>query len=397
MKLFGKPLPFEEADSLIAKNIKPITRVEIVSIDNSLARVLAEDIVATQSIPPFDRATVDGYAVKTRDTFGLSRQNPKILNLVDVLYAGSISGKKLAAGECIQIATGAKMPQGADAVVMIEDTNKEKDKVRIHRSVYPGANIAPKGEDIKKGELVLKQGSVLDPAKMGMLASQGMQQVRVYEKPRVAIISTGDELSEAGKRLKPGQIYDINSHTINSVVKENGCRPLKFGIIGDDPQQIRATIEEAIKADLVVISGGSSFGERDFISDILQKMGKVLSQGVQKKLNMFALVSGKPVLGMPGYPTSCLINAYLFLAPALRKMAHLPPKRSTTVNARLSENIQVSTKRRHFMLVRVDGDNAIPIFKDWGAITSIAKADGYIVIENTDALEKGELVTVTLF
>jgi len=401
MKLFGEILPFEEADSLIATNIKPITRVEIVSIDNSLARVLAEDIVATQSIPPFDRATVDGYAVKARDTFGLSRQNPRMLNLADVLYAGSISGKKLAAGECIQIATGAKMPQGADAVVMVEDTDKENDKVRIYRAVLPGENIATKGEDIKKGELVLKQGAVLDPAKMGVLASQGIKQVRVYEKPRVAIISTGDELSEAGERLKPGQIYDINSNTINSVVKENGCRPLKFGIIGDNPQQIMSTIKEAIKADLVVVSGGSSFGERDFISDIIQDMGNALPQDFPKKPGkpkMFALVSGKPVLSMPGYPTSCLINAYLFLAPALRKMAHLPPKRSTTFNARLSEKIQVSTKGRHFMLVKVEQDIAQPVFKDWGAITGIAEADGYILIaENTDALEKGKLVTVTLF
>jgi molybdopterin molybdotransferase len=402
MKPSGTLPPSEETDSLIVKNIEPITRVEIVSIDDSLARVLAEDIIATKSIPPFDRATVDGYAVIARDTLDLSRQKPKIFNLVDILYAGAVSMKKLAAGECIQIATGAKMPHGADAVVMIEDTSQENGYVKIYRSVSPGANVAPEGGDIKKGELVLKQGSILDPASMGVLASQGLKQVRVYEKPRVAIISTGDELSQSGERLKLGQIYDINSYTISAIVTENGCLPLKFGIVGDNPQQIRAIIESALDAtDLVVVSGGSSVGERDFISNILQNMGNILPQDAPKKegnSKMFALVNGKPVLGMPGYPSSCLINAYLFLTPALRKMAHLPAKRSIAVNAKLSEKIQVNTKGRHFILVKVDGDNAVPIFKDWAAITSIAEADGYIVIdEKVDLLEKGEPVMVTLF
>jgi molybdopterin molybdotransferase len=402
MKQSGTLPPSEETDSLILKHIEPITRAEIVSTENSLARVLAENIIATKSIPPFNQATVDGYAVIARDTLGLSRRKPKTFNLVDVLYAGSVSRRDLANGECIQIATGAQMPQGADAVVMIEDTSQEDCYVNIYQSVHAGVNVAPEGGDIKKGEIILKQGSIIDPARMGVLASQGLKQVRVYEKPRVAIISTGNELSQSGERLKPGHIYDINSHTISAVVANNGCLALKFGIAGDNPEQIRTIIEAALDAaDLVVISGGSSVGERDFISNILQNMGNGLPQDASKKKGkskMFALVSGKPVLSMPGYPASCLINAYLFLAPALRKMSHLPAKRNAIINIRLSEEIQANSIRGRFLLVKVDGDNAIPIFKDWAAITGIAEADGYIVIdEKVDLLRKGEPVTVTLF
>ena len=403
MRPFGTLIPFEEAKRIIDANVAPIMRVETISIDDSLNRVLAEDIIATQNTPPFDRAAVDGYAVRARDIFNVSRLNPKIFNIVDVLYAGSTPKRRLAAGagECIQVATGARMPQGADAVVMIEDTTREDDRVKIVKSAYPKANVAQKGEDIKKGELVLKQGSVLDPAKMGVLACQGMSQVKVYEKPKVVVIPTGEEISEVGKRLNQGQIYDVNSHTISAVVQGNGCLPVKFSIISDDPQEIKAAIEEALKADLVVISGGSSVGERDLLFGILQEWGEVLFHGIQikpGKPTMFALVRSKPVLGMPGYPTSCLMNAYLFLEPALRKMAHLPPKRGLTVAVRLSERVHGSIGRKQFLPVTVEADKAIPIFKESGSITGTAKADGYIIInENIDILEKGEPVTVTLF
>ncbi len=401
MKPFGALLAFEEAKRVIDANIKPITRTEIININDSLGRVLAEDIIATLSTPPFDRAAMDGYAVKAKDTFNSSQLNPKVLNLIGELRAGETPQKRVNTGECIQIATGAMMPKAADAVVIVEDTEREDERIKVFKSVYPKANVAQKGEDIKRGEPILRRGFALDPGRIGVLASQGIDRIRVYEKPRVAILPTGEEVCEVGKRLRQGQVYDINSHTISSVVKGNGGIPTRFGIVGDDPEELKSTITEALKSDLVVISGGSSVGERDLLFDILQNLGEVLFHGIQVKPGkptIFAMIQGKPILGMPGYPTSCLINTYLFLLPAIRKMAYLPLRRKEIVEARLSRRVPGSVGRRQFLTVKIEGSDAIPMFKESGAITSIAEADGYIEIaENIDLLEKGEPVTVRLF
>jgi molybdenum cofactor synthesis domain-containing protein len=325
--------------------------------------------------------------------------------LVGEVHAGETPTRKVGAGECIQIATGAMMPKGADAVVMVEDTEAEDGGVKIFKSVYPGANVAKKGEDIKEGATVLKESSVLDAGKIGVMASQGITQVKVYEKPKVAVLPSGEEVVPLGKRLKRGQVYDINSHTIASVVKANGGIPVVFGVVGDKAEEIRATITEALKSDLVVISGGSSVGERDLLVSVIQDWGQVLFHGIQVKPGkptIFAILpvegQGKPLMGMPGYPTSCLINSYLFLLPAVRKMAHLPPRTGETVTARLARRVPGSVGRRQFLTVKLEGGEAVPVFKESGAITSIAEADGYIEIaENIDLLEKGEPVVVTLF
>ena len=293
------------------------------------------------------------------------------------------------------------MPTGADSVVMVEDTEAEDDKVKVFKSVYPGANVGRKGEDIKKGALVLKQGFLLDPGRVGVLASQGLTRVKVYEKPVVAVLPTGEEVVEVGKKLKKGQLYDINSHTISSVVRENGGIPVRVGIAGDILDELQSTIREALKSDLVVLSGGSSVGERDLLVDVLQDWGEILFHGIQVKPGkptIFAMIEGKPLMGMPGYPTSCLINTYLFLLPSVRKMAHLPARKGQTVTAKLSRRVSGSVGRRQFLTVRVDGEEAVPVYKQSGAITSVAEADGYIeVAQNIDMLEKDTPVTVTLF
>jgi molybdopterin molybdotransferase len=401
MRPFGRLLSFEEAEGIIGAKIEPIARVESVSIDDCLHRVLAQDVTATRSTPPFNRAAVDGYALKARDTFGISRQHPGRLKIVDVVYAGATPKTKISGGECIQVATGARIPGGADAVVMTEDVTQEDGQLKVVKPVYPRANVAPRGEDIKKGQRVLNEGSILEPAGIGVLASQGITGISVYQKPKVAVIPTGEEIGEVGSRLKPAQIYDINSHTISAVVRDNGCLPARFGIVGDTAPEIKAAIEAGLETDMLVFSGGSSVGDRDLLFGILNEMGQVFFHGIQikpGKPTMFGQVKGKPVLGMPGYPTSCLINAYILLAPALRKMAHLPPKRKLTIDARLGERVPGSVGRRQFLPVRIEGDKAIPIFKESGSITGTAAADGYIVVsENIDILEKGEPVTVTLF
>ena len=401
MKPFGALLSFEKAVRIIDANVEQITRVETININDCLHRILAQDIIASRSTPPFDRAAVDGYALKAKDTFGTSRQSPGMLKISGVIYAGEMPELRVATGECTQIATGAKMPRGADAVVMVEDINCEDERIKVIKPVYPKANIAPRGEDIKKGELVLKGGVFLNPANIGVLASQGIARVSVYEKPVVAIIPTGEEIGEIGQKLKQVQIYDINSHTVSAVVRENGCQPSRFGIVGDTYGAIKASIEAGLEADMTVFTGGSSVGERDLLFGILEEMGEVFFHGVQikpGKPTMFGKVGGKPVFGMPGYPTSCLINAYILLLPALRKISRLPPKRNIAVNAILGEKVPGSTGRKQFLPVRVDEEIAFPLFKESGAITGTAKADGYIVIdENIDIMEKGQPVIVTLF
>jgi molybdenum cofactor synthesis domain-containing protein len=405
MKPFGALLPFQEAKQVVEANIHPVMRVETVNIDNASGRALAEDIVATLSIPPFDRAAMDGYAVKAKDTFGAGQRNPKVLEMVGEVHAGETPGVRVGVRQCLQIATGAMMPRGADAVVMVEDTESEKGRIQIFKSVYPRANVGQKGEDIKEGEPVLKKGSILDAGKIGVLASQGITRVKVYERPRVAILPSGEEVASLGKKLKPGQVYDINSHTIASVVEANGGIPIRFGVVGDKVEDIKTTIGGALKSDIVVISGGSSVGERDLLVSVLRDMGEVLFHGIQVKPGkptIFAILpmegQGKPLMGMPGYPTSCLINTYLFLLPALRKMAHLPPRAGRTVQAKLARRVPGSVGRRQFLTVKIENGEVTPVFKESGAITSIAQADGYIEIaENIDLLEKGETVSVTLF
>jgi molybdopterin molybdotransferase len=217
----------------------------------------------------------------------------------------------------------------------------------------------------------------------------------------VAVLPSGEEVAELGGKLRQGQVYDINSHTVASVVRENGGIPVRLGIVGDTREDIRLKVTGALKNDLVVISGGSSVGERDLLVDVIQEWGEVLFHGIQikpGKPTLFAMIEGKPLFGMPGYPTSCLVNTYLFLLPAVRKMANLPPRRGETVEARLARRVPGSVGRKQFLTVKVEGDEAVPVFKESGSITSIAGADGYIEIEqNVDILEKGAPVTVKLF
>lgn len=401
MKPFGALISYQEAKDVIDRHIQPLKRTETVSVDSAVNRVLAEDLIAAMDVPPFNRGAMDGYAVKAKDTFGAGQFKPKILKIIGDVHAGDNPGERIKTGECVQIATGAVMPGGADSVVMVEDTEREGEKVKIFKSVTPGANVGKMGEDIKKGVVVLKTGAHLDAGKIGVLASQGLMKVKVYEKPRIAVLPTGEEVVPAGKKLKPGQLYDINSHTISAVVNANGGIPVNIGIAGDKAEELRATIKEALKNDIVVLSGGSSVGERDLLVDVIEGWGEVLFHGVQVKPGkptIFAMIEGKPLMGMPGYPTSCLINAYLFLMPAIRKMARLPQRKGAAVMAKLSRRVSGSTGRRQFLTVKLVGDEAVPVFKESGAITSIAEADGYIEIaENIELLEKGDTVMVTLF
>ncbi|HEX9896492.1 MAG TPA: gephyrin-like molybdotransferase Glp [Dehalococcoidales bacterium] len=401
MRPFRALLSYEEAKAVIDRHIEAITRTEIVPIDEAVGRVLAEDFTALMDVPPFNRAAMDGYAVKAKDTFGAGQFKPRVLEIIGETHAGEKPTKRVNANTCLQISTGAMMPTSADSVVMVEDTERDGAKIKIFKAVVPGANVGKQGEDIKAGAAILKAGVFLDAGKIGVIASQGLTKVTVYEKPKIAVIPTGEEVVPGGKKLKLGQLYDINSHTIASVVSVNGGTPVRIGIAGDTMEKLKATIREALKYDLVVLSGGSSVGTRDLLVDVIEGWGHVLFHGVQVKPGkptVFAMIEGKPLMGMPGYPTSCLINSYLFLMPSVRKMARLPPRKGDTVQAKLSRRMPMSTGRRQFLTVKIVGDEAVPVFKESGAITSIAEADGYIELaENIDLLEKGDPVTVVMF
>ncbi|MDP2900505.1 MAG: molybdopterin molybdotransferase MoeA [Candidatus Bathyarchaeota archaeon] len=400
MKPFGKLTTRLDAVRLIDENTRRITRVEEVAIGDAAGRVLAEDVVAGFNVPPFNRSSMDGYAVRARDTAGASAK-PVTLRLIGARHAGEIFDGVVGAGECVEIATGAPVPKGADAVVMVEYTKLAGDGVEVQREAKPGSNVAPEGEDIKKGEAVVKAGEVLTPGRVGAVAALGFSKVKAYAKPRVAIYSTGNEVVPQGKPLKPGQVYDINSYTLSAVVAANGCVPVRRGLVRDDFDAIAAAVKDASTYDVAVFSGGSSVGVRDLFAGVVEDLGRVHFHGLRVKPGkptLFGEVGGTPVFGMPGYSTSCLNNAYVLLVPALRKVAGLPPAEERTVKARLSRAIKAEGEREQFYSVRVEGGEAVPVFKQSGDITSMAYANGYIIIPiGTQLLEAGDEVNVYLF
>ncbi|MEM2969978.1 MAG: molybdopterin-binding protein [Candidatus Bathyarchaeia archaeon] len=391
----------EEALKKILGSVRPVERIEVVPIEGSSGRVLAENIVAQDDVPPFDRAAMDGYAVKAEDTYGASQLNPITLKIVAVLHAGESTDISVSKGECIRIATGCRIPKGSDAVVMVEFTEEIDGKVVIKEAVHPRANISPKGEDMKKGESVIKKGDLLTPAKVGVLAALGRKTVTVYQKPRVAVVPTGTEICEPGSTLKEGQIYDVNSYTLSSVLSESGAQVTRSPVVPDSIRELKTAVKRFLDHDLIVFSGGSSVGECDLLVKVIEENGKVVFHGVQikpGKPTLFGLVEDKPIIGMPGYPTSCLSNAYIFLVPAVRKMARLPPIEPKTVKARMGNRFVSGSGREQFLPVKILQGKAYPVFKKSGDITSLAQADGYIILPvNLDVIETGEEVIVTLF
>lgn len=401
MTPFQKLISYPQALERIQKSIQPVKRTERIPIEEAVSRILAEDTVANMSVPPFDRAAMDGYAVKAEETFGASPFEPRSFKLTEVLHAGPSSDKVLGKGECIQVATGTPIPDGADAVVMVEFTDRKGNNVKVMKPVYPGANISPQGEDIQEEEVVLRSGEQLSPARIGALAALGKRKVEVFEKPRIAVVPTGTEIQEVGSPLQEGQIYDVNSYTLSSIANQNGGLPTRCKAVPDTSDELRKTVRKLLDYDMIVFSGGSSVGERDLLVNTIEEVGTILFHGIQikpGKPTLFAQVDRKPVFGMPGYPTSCLLNAYLFLAPAIRQMARFPPKTNKTTQMRLAKRVVSSTGRTQFLPVKTEDGKAYPVFKQSGTITSMTEADGYIVLPiNTDVVEKNQQVTVFQF
>jgi molybdopterin molybdotransferase len=402
MRPIRETMPLDEAIRLIAEATRPLERTERLDFREANGRVLVADIVAPVDVPPFSRAAMDGYAVIAEDTFGAGQFNPKILTCTERVYTGQVPAKALARGECIEIATGAPMPGGADAVVMVEETEKEDGgRIRVFNPVYPQQNVGRQGADIVAGQVVLDAGDVLNPSRIGALAAIGVREVELYAKPRVAILSTGNEVVEPGQPLQPGQIYDINKYTLSAIIAEHGGIPVAHPTAPDTHEALDQALDACAREDLIVFSGGSSVGERDLILDAVARRGEVIFHGIAVKPGkptLFGVISGKPVLGMPGYPTSCLSNSYMLLVPALRRMARLPAARIRAVTLPLGQRIVSTTGRHQFYTVRIVNGAAMPAFKASGDITSMSQADGYIEIPaQTDIVEKGEMVEVRLF
>lgn len=400
MKPFRKLIDFETAKELVLSNTISLTGTVLVKVLEADGRVIVDDVMANIDVPGFKRAAMDGYAVVASDTFDASKMNPRQLLLSGKIFPGATPDITIKKGICCQIATGAPMPPGADAVVMVEETALDGELVKVHKPVYPGASVSRPDSDIQKDTLVLRAGEVLTPPRIGILAALGIEEIEVYSKPSVMIFPTGDEVVPPGAPLEYGQIFDINSYTLSTLLCRSGADVTIGDITGDTRENLIDCLERGARSDYILFSGGSSVGERDLIASVIEEMGEIIFHGI-------ALKPGKPticgrvgdslVFGMPGYPTSCLTNAYVLLLPSLCKMGHLVMKREM-VHAELSEKIVSSIGRHQIYTVRLEGARAVPVFKESGAITSMGYATGYIEIPaNTEFVERGTGVVVNIF
>ena len=397
MKEFRKLVTMDEARSIILHlDIKPgATEVDI---EKALGCVLAEDVVSDIDVPPFNRASMDGYAVIASDTYQAREDRPVRLRIVGSVQAGVNPSIFIKKGEAAEIATGAVMPGGADAVVMVEYTSVERD-LYIRRPVAVNENVMPAGSDIMAGERVLKKGTLLGAREIGVLAAVGKKTASVINL-NVGIISTGNELAEPGSELRAGGVYDINSYTLASGVRECGATPVCCGIVKDDEIEIRKTLKETSRnCDLILTSGSTSAGSGDVMYRIIEENGALLAHGIDIKPGKPAIIGevfGKPIIGLPGYPASAMIIFNEFVAPLIRKITGKKEKRLRT-KAKLAVRVR-SEGRTQLLPVGIVRNWAYPVEKGSGAITTLSEADGFIEIPaSVEMMEAGETVDVTLF
>ncbi|MCJ7581448.1 MAG: molybdopterin-binding protein, partial [Candidatus Aminicenantes bacterium] len=289
MQGFGKLTSLKEARAILADIVTKIPN-ELIPLEKALYRILAEDIISELDVPNFRKSAMDGFAVIASDTFGAGNTNSKTLRIVDSVVAGKVSRTILKTGACIEITTGAPLPEGADAVVMIEYTEKEGADLFVNKSVAPWDNVIQIGSDVKKGSLVLKKGTCLGPRFTGVLAALGRKNVLVKKVPRVGMLSTGNEIVSLDEDLVEGKVFDINSRTLIDSIKEMHCLPVDLGVVGDDEELLKKKILEGVeKSDIMIISGGSSLGSEDLTHSVVEDLGKVLVHGI-------AVKPGKPVI-----------------------------------------------------------------------------------------------------
>jgi molybdenum cofactor synthesis domain-containing protein len=405
MRPFASTISLEEARRRLDAAVRPIARTERVPLEDAVGRVAAADVTSPLDVPPFSRSAMDGYAVLSADTAGATKSTPVPLRLVDRIYTGQPSSVTIEPGTCAEIATGAPLPTGADAVVMVEETTSEGTTIVILAAAPAGQHIGRRGADIAAGDRVIAAGDLLSPSRIGAIAATGQAGVEAFAKPRVAILSTGNEVIEPGGTLAPGQIFDVNRFTLGAIVSAHGGIAEPHHAAQDTVAALIDALDACAEADLIVFSGGSSVGERDLVVDAIAARGEMIFHGIAvrpgKPTAFAAIAHGSgttPFFGMPGNPTSCLSNAYILLVPFLRAIARLPPHAPRTVRAPLGRRIASAFNRHQFYTVRLKDGAAFPAFKGSGDITSLSQADGYIEIPaDQSVVEEGALVTVTLF
>jgi len=401
--LGGKPLTrFDEALERLMNATKPIERRERVALTDCGYRVLAEDIIAPFDVPPFDRAAMDGYAVRAEDIAEASPENPVALKVIGQMLAGDEPpNTEVTDGTCFEVATGAPVPKGSNCVVPVEDTQRQGDSVLVLKAYHHHANIDERGADIKAGEIVLREGTLLTPARIGVLAGLGLVNVTVYARPKVAIIPTGSEIAKPGEPLRLGQVYDMNTYTLASLLRQHGCEPWLKDIVPDEEKSLQIALEDGVEdADMVIFTAGSSIGQRDILPRLIGERGTILFHGLATRPGrptLAAVVGGKLVVNLPGFPTSCLMMAYVLLVPVLRKLARLPEWEPKTVQAKLAHDVKSPEGLRQFLTVRLRNGLAERAYKESSTITSLSHADGFITIpEEVTYLPAGITVTVTL-
>lgn len=404
----------ESALELIFANLFPkLPPEESLQIDGSYGRILSRNLFSPEDLPNFSRSTVDGFAVSASDTFGATETMPAYLNIRYEIIMGEEPNFELKKGEVAKIATGGMLPKGADAVVMLEHTQQvDKGMIEVLRPVAPGENVIQAGEDVKRGDCILKKGHKMRPQDAGVLAGLGIKDVWVYERPKGSIISTGDEIVPPDRPIKPGQVRDINSYNLAGLLLDAGAIPIIKGIFNDEYKTIRDVVEESVKdSDIVLISGGSSVGAKDVTARVIDDLGRpgVLFHGVSLKPGkplIGGIVDNIPIFGLPGHPAAVSVCFEIFIRPVLRTLSGLSKDRfdvgKRTIKARIARNISSSPGREEHIGVYLEERGgeiwAVPILGKSGLITTLIKADGTAVIPLRKlGVEEGEIVEVRLF
>jgi len=408
-------LPPDEARELMLSHLlrdQPKPDSESIDVISSLNRILAEDILAPQPLPDFQRTTVDGYAVHASDTHGASDSLPAYLALVGEVPMGDTPSFEIEQGQCALIHTGGMLPKGSDAVVMLEYTQSaQENEIEISRAVANGENVIRIGEDVAQGQLVLSKGTRVRPAEIGGLMALGIKSLRVAKKVIVGLISTGDEVIDPSQSPRPGQVRDINSYTLGALVEISGGMAVRYGIISDQFEVLKEAAAKALsECDVVIITAGSSASTRDMTVDVIRQLGEpgVLVHGINTrpgKPTILGVCNGKAVIGLPGNPVSALVNGYLFVMPVIEKLLGALPKPKSTVQAELTVNLPSQAGREDWWPVKLavsDRQSAIgyvaePIFGKSNLIFTLASADGLLRIHpDATGLSAGETVEVFL-
>ncbi len=394
----------EKALEEILGAVSPLD-LERVPILEAMGRVIGEDMISDRDIPPLANSAMDGYALRFEDTLGATRERPVILTVIDDVPAGRVSAKTVGPRQAVRIMTGAPIPAGADAVIRVEDTEKDGDRVKVFVPAKKGLDIRPAGEDVRKGEVVLRKGAVIRPAEVGMLAALNRPDVAVHRRPRVAVISTGDELVDIGGEMAPGKIMNSNSYSLAAQAAECGAVPLRLGIARDKREDLVSKFEAAEGADLIVTSGGVSVGDYDLVKDILGELGSMRFWRVAMRPGRplaFGTVRGVPVFGLPGNPVSVMVSFEQFVRPAILKMSGFANLFRPTVKAFLKEGLTKKAGLRYFLravverregryYARTTGEQGSGILK------SMVMANGLIVLpEDVTSLMAGDEVMVQL-